>query len=1189
MLENFLDTNPEEVNSDEPWSSDDQPTSAPRKALTDERGHYPVSFLIATLPESGPPPLRSVFDTDLGAISLALGRARYALASFDLPWLDDAESDAQDFRLGQTIDLTLLGLTTPIVTITPEDEHRAEHEPGVMLFHREKPDDPKKDDQASLLVLFLVGESPTRGVNQTALRDALDQIAWLSGKKPGNPLAPPHLVALTGKGEAPDEIKIIGPSFSGSAVSLRDTLEEWGSSLTLPANDCPPHKKGTSNHHKKRKSPSSPCPCKKIGDSWKPTVNIISGSATAIGHHELKLAPGELEVKYSSLRVSDATMLQSIARRFRRHHHGRQIVMLAENTSYGTAGMRAVDEATRRGFLTIRFPLHISDLRTAFSNGAAGSSALESPIAAHNLPLPEEAGQQEGDVVPAFSERSRVYEELILQSAFQQIRAEGARYVGVVATDVEDLIFLVRELRANCPDVVIFTTSSDLLFTHSGFGPDLTGLLVFSSFPLFGPVQAWTNTDEADRRRVQFPSEAAEGFYDATLAQLDQQQWMLDYALPFGEPSSPVLWLSVVGRGSLWPIFEPESPKGAPDAFRATVAGPPAPPNLNELYPRSFLFASLLLIALCFIPCVAFLWFTKRPRLIGQSVFKDLKDDHDGCVIAFIGVLLIASLLWLSFYLLPLWATLGWYASWGTLQWPVIIIAGLGIVTTVVVIAAFFGALFCAVPSSWTGSHPRWKWIRGRSYVEPVDPKAVPGVNRGDYPVHPTGAQNRFFFSGTILGLVLVGVLIYTNWWNSPAEALLCFQRSVNLGNRVSPLMPLIFLGVANLCLLGGFLRWLQLLEDWRVALPFLNFDAVDSFSGVSKLEREVVEKLECRQSMLPGWRWLLILLALVLVYFLCSEPGSVFHMDGWAFELLFLLLAATVYYFFSILLLRFVAVWRALHPLLRRLYWHPSRNAYKELRETLPGDSEDQHIRLFEPQPTLTAAEYCLERAREIRDILETHPAKSPRRILITGLIAESEKHLNKAEDADDDHTERLLEQIRASRELAGLSAEIVRLVEPEWRLNNRQEPELLKDEDEEKLMKAARLFVASRVVDFLRRVFPQLRNLAVVAMAGVLAMMLASSVYPFVQRDTIVWLSWLVLLSTIGVGFTVFIQINRSRLVSMLMGTSPGRYWNSSFSIQLLIYGVLPILVLLGAQFPHVFGGVFSWVSSLFGGAKQ
>jgi len=184
------------------------------------------------------------------------------------------------------------------------------------------------------------------------------------------------------------------------------------------------------------------------------------------------------------------------------------------------------------------------------------------------LRLPDEAGQQQQDVVPTFSPRSTVYSELVLENLLATIRDEHARYVGVVATDVEDLIFLVHEIRAHCPDVVVFTTSSDLLFTHSDFASDLVGMLVFSTFPLFNLNQSpsWTNAAEAAGARLQFPSEDTEGTYNATLAQLDRPEWIIDYGRPFGgrtddtvgpvdplgvpypenlaaEPVSPVVWI----------------------------------------------------------------------------------------------------------------------------------------------------------------------------------------------------------------------------------------------------------------------------------------------------------------------------------------------------------------------------------------------------------------------------------------------------------------------------------------------------------------------------------------------------------------------------------------------------------------------------------------------------------------------
>jgi hypothetical protein len=99
---------------------------------------------------------------------------------------------------------------------------------------------------------------------------------------------------------------------------------------------------------------------------------------------------------------------------------------------------------------------------------------------------------------------------------------------------------------------------------------------------------------------------------------------------------------------------------------------------------------------------------------------------------------------------------------------------------------------------------------------------------------------------------------------------------------------------------------------------------------------------------------------------------------------------------------------------------------------------------------------------------------------------------------------------------------------------------------------------------------------------------LMLALSSYPFPQRDTVAWLSWTILLSVIGVTFVIFIQINRDRVVSMLSGTTPGELnWDSGFVWQIVIFGLVPILTLAGAQFPHALLGLFSSVGGIFAGA--
>jgi len=1165
LLENFLDTNPRQINRDKPWSRDDRIAAA--------GDDYNVRFLIATLPEPDLPPLRSQFDSDLDALSEALNDARYTLASFDLPWLDEAKSDSREFALEQPIDLIAPGADKPSWEIAPPERRRSEHDPGVMLFdHEANSSYPAKQ----LLVLLVVGESPTRGVNKTALRDALDQIVWLSGKLSGEGSTAlrkstlgrqasrpepqfshkrPHEKTLSSKsqivspfpvqahlGGEPDLIKIVGPSFSGSATSLRNTLEEW--------------------------SGSAP--------QWR--VTIISGAATAIAPADVKPISRPSLVDYRSERIPNSAVIDQVNKLFQPDRSRPPIVILHENTVFGNHHVPDLNGNPKfnvnnpnfvRKVLSLPFPLHISDVRTASGNDTAESASLVSVVGMHDLPLPDEAGQQEEDVVPSFSNRSKVYDQLVLENLLHTIRAARARYVGIVATDSEDLIFLAQQVRANCPDVVLFTASSDLLYTHSRFASDLDGLLVFSTYPLLNQGELW-NPFFSTRNVRQFPREDAAGIYIATREQLE------------GVRSEPQLWLSVVGRETLWPVrlYPPEKRGAPPVSVPRGQQGVSRLPDLKSaFYPLSFRVAVVLLTALCLIPCVVYFVPAGSMScvLTEASVFPDLEDERVWRIAAFIGTLLITLLVGLGFYLLPAhifggtgWADILDLPRKSETPWPVwvipIIVASLSMVT--VLIAALF-ALSIALHR-----------IFAARFGFPKVGNVLLGAAR-PYKVRPTAAL--IALAGTIVGAFLVGYYLKTVWAQSSTEALFAFVRSANLGNRVSPLMPLIFLGISNLGLIGGDLWRLRMLETCRVPLPFLGFDDVESFAGVGKLEQRVIEALERSWWRLPGW-WLLVPLLAGLAYIFFANGGLVYPLDGGAFYLLFFVSTGFIYLYFSILLLRFAAVWRALHRLLRRLYWHPSRAAYEELRVSmLPDHSEQKWIRLTESQPTLSAIEYCLESARKILSLSPRHQASHYLVLRITAAQA----HLSSALAAHGNHErgEMLLQRFQANRETAVLSSEIVKLVEPLWRLGNQKVPN-----PDERILREARLFIASRVVDFLRQIFPQLINLAAVAMIGVLAMMLAFSVYPFSNHDTTIWLSWISLLAVVGISLTVFILINRSRVISMLMGNSPGRFsWDSGFSIQLLIYGVVPVLALLGAQFPHVFGGIFSWATGVFGGAKQ
>lgn len=332
-------------------------------------------------------------------------------------------------------------------------------------------------------------------------------------------------------------------------------------------------------------------------------------------------------------------------------------------------------------------------------------------------------------------------------------------------------------------------------------------------------------------------------------------------------------------------------------------------------------------------------------------------------------------------------------------------------------------------------------------------------------------------------------------------------------------------------------------------------------------------------------WHW-----PSLCVMFTTDHPvlGSI---DGLAFYALFVASGFCIYLYFSTMLLRFVLVWLALHRLLRRLYSHPSRLGYGNLRNALLPKYEATNVRLLEPRPTYLTIEFCLERARRILSLLpSSHLAGAAQRPLIASLVdhvSEAEVKLKTAlyAEAKADWVAVADGRFEIRKTTAAIAADVASLFEPVWREDSKY-PISLGDRDKEIVAEASCL-IASRVLDFINHVFANLRNLVEFAMIGLLAMVLAISAYPFPQRDTLLTGSWIVLLTAIVICIAVFVQINRSRIVSMLSGTDPGHFnWDSTFILHVLLFGVLPILTLIGAQFPSQVGSLLGWFSGIFAG---
>ena len=100
----------------------------------------------------------------------------------------------------------------------------------------------------------------------------------------------------------------------------------------------------------------------------------------------------------------------------------------------------------------------------------------------------------------------------------------------------------------------------------------------------------------------------------------------------------------------------------------------------------------------------------------------------------------------------------------------------------------------------------------------------------------------------------------------------------------------------------------------------------------------------------------------------------------------------------------------------------------------------------------------------------------------------------------------------------------------------------------------------------------------------AGLLLLLMAETSYPFQPHEPLLLFGWVIILIVVAVTILIFVQLSRDKVISLLSGTTPNKLnWTSDFIFRVLMHGVLPILILLGIQFPEVLQNLLSWCSSL------
>ncbi len=507
-----------------------------------------IETLLATLPDPIDSGFGYKFDTALQAIRLGVERplqgreAQFRDASW-LSWDDSVEK--------------------------PEERLKSEacrHElPSLVMFRG-------STGSNEMTALLLVGETATTGLHQAAMVRAasIADIIRKASQRFGS-------LSYT------EPLRILGPTFSGSAASLRSALLQW----TDPDNRLTGSDPLNPNHELRR-------------------VSIVTGSATGGGlRRSLRsifdedsawfpmgdvdfwattVPEAELNCRYLwfvSHGSKDAT-LESVALL---HESGTEFggVLTHGSPSAGSGAAGAPSSCRYVPGLDVSFPAHISALRDAYERMDRGLGAPAKVSAARrtalDVSLRERRLPQGIDANP--SDKTTFARDVSMSRVLDSIAQSTVRHVVIQATDVADAIFIARKIRDATPDVRIAFLGADVLLLHPAFEETLRGSLVVTPYPFLGAsdfVPTWANRDpdQPPPRHIEgFESSMAQGIYNATLALRGAHREELhEYVAPQGGGDLPV-WIAAIGTGRFVPLAV--VPNSVPAGRRDIVANPVFP------------------------------------------------------------------------------------------------------------------------------------------------------------------------------------------------------------------------------------------------------------------------------------------------------------------------------------------------------------------------------------------------------------------------------------------------------------------------------------------------------------------------------------------------------------------------------------------------------------------------------------
>ena len=509
----------------------------PRAKLPFNRAEMAFHWAIATVPDPEHSHSMLDFDRDVESIENAAQELGFDPERYWFPWRtedDTAEKTPDSYVLQHGAKQK-----DPWKFQTGDGDSTREQLPGVLLFRVPA----SQEAPASALAIFLVAETPTSGIDPAQFHRALCY---------GSSLPRPP-------GADRSELRILGPGFSGSFHSLtallKDAVDKYRFKRLIMRTWTQDYK--SQNEFAER--------------SGFPALNLRTTQAGSIfsinnfiGH-----VRGELEDKNPI------------------------VLLVEEGTAFGGginihSGESKTDEsADKEGILreisddktyTLYFPRNISTLRSATENDTHlpgfGDDSKRADLPHNGLTVSLKGDEHASADVPVYAKQTAASEESALFSIGSLLKTNSAHYVGIVASNTLDALFLSRYLHSACPNLRIFTLGSDLLFEHGTDSSDFEGVLAITTAPLFPFSQLWTGS-RSTHSLYAFPSSVSEAVYNATGSLLtfsgngegsversrsftDKTFHFRDYEEPFeadtAKRAGPALWLTVASRNGYQPV-----------------------------------------------------------------------------------------------------------------------------------------------------------------------------------------------------------------------------------------------------------------------------------------------------------------------------------------------------------------------------------------------------------------------------------------------------------------------------------------------------------------------------------------------------------------------------------------------------------------------------------------------------------